>query len=526
MILKKKTEDINDLKTKLQMLVKESNNPELNALLEALFSQIDDLNDQYEHLLNLFIQMKKNKFGKKSEGVAAEQLNLFQEMVASLPVNPPVKSEGTASKKQINGGGRQVLPDDLPREEVVLVVAESDRTCEECGTEKSLIGYETSECLEYIPAQLKVIQYKREKLVCKSCDTGPVTAAPADKLIEKGIPGPGLMAEIFVSKYQDHLPLYRIDQRFERLGYSVPRSSMSDWIQVVTETYLTPLGDLLKERVLSSKVLQTDDTPIRVQDRDHPNNIKMGYYWYYIGDGRDVIVDYTGNRKRAGPGTFLEKRTHGYIQSDGYTGYDHIFASHADLVRVGCWMHCRRYFVQALDNGDRRADDVVSHIKMLYEIETKCRDLPAADRMNIRKSESGPLLDAIKTWCETHRGGINPKSLLGKAIIYAMNHWASLTVFVTDGDIPMDNGAVERAIRPVAVGRKNYLFAGNDRAARNAAVIYSLLACCHLEEVNPWLYFRDILTKLAASWPYSRIDELLPRHWKTLHLPLCDQTLN
>ena len=221
-----------------------------------------------------------------------------------------------------------------------------------------MVEYETSECLEYIPAKLKVIVYKREKRVCKKCEEGMVTAPVANKLIEKGIPGTGLIAEILVSKYRYHLPLNRIEQRFQELGYGVSRKSMSHWIQKVVEDYLVFLGNRLKHLTLSSHLIQTDDSPLKVLDRGHSKNIKQGYYWYYIGDQRHVIIDYTPNRKRAGPGAFLSSRHEGYIQSDGYTGYDHIFQQKPKLIRVGCWMHCRRYFVQALELGDNRAEDI------------------------------------------------------------------------------------------------------------------------------------------------------------------------
>jgi len=528
MIIEKQIDKLNNLKSKLQLLINDSKNQELNdsilELLEAQNDQIDNLQEQNELLTQLLIQMKKHRFGKKSEGVSADQLKMFQELFQEPPVQEPVKAskEQDTVRKTKNGGSRQPLPDHLPREEVIIEVAESERHCPECDREKDVVGYETSECLEYIPPQLKVIRYKREKRVCRGCEDGMVTAPVADKLIDKGIPGPGLMAEILACKYQDHLPLYRIDKRFERLGYSVPRSSMSQWIQTVVETYLQPLGDRLKNLALSSYMLQTDDTPIRVQDRKHPQNIKKGYYWYYIGENRFVCVDYTENRKRAGPGTFLSDRTKGYIQSDGYTGYDHIFKAHPGLIQVGCWMHCRRYFIKALDAGDERADPVMSYIKELYKIEEKCLDLTSDKRREIRMKESALLLDAIKKWCLDNAGNIRPKSLLGRAIKYTLKHWTGLTVFVKDGAIPIDNGAVERALRPVAVGRKNYLFAGSDRAARNAAVVYSLLGCCNLENVNPWLYLRDVLQKLASGWLHSRIDELLPHQWKSLHYPELD----
>ncbi len=521
MVFGKKTDNLDELKTKLQSTIQDTDNPELNELLKELLEILESQETENELLVQLLIQMKKDKFGKKAEGVSANQLKLFKEL-QDIAQKEPVQIKKKQPKKPVNGGGRKPLPDHLPREEVVIEVDESDRHCADCGEEKTVIGHESSECLEYVPAVLKVIVYKREKRVCKPCETGMVVAPSADKLIEKGLPGHGLLTEILVCKFKDHLPLYRLERRFERLGYKIPRSSLSDWIQVTVETYLKPLGARLKALTLKSTILQTDDTPLRVLDRNHPKNIKQGYYWYYLGDHQYVCVDYTPNRKRAGPGTFLGDRVEGYIQSDGYKGYDHIFKEKPDLIRVGCWMHCRRYFVKALDAGDERADTVVSLIKQLYKIEEACKDLDAEALGKIRLKESKPLLDSIKKWCLDNLGEIRPKSLVGRAIQYALNHWPSLIVFAQDGKVPIDNGATERAIRPVAVGRKNYLFAGSDRGARNAAVIYSLMESCSLADVNPALYFKDILQKLSADWSNSRIDELLPHNWKLLHLPKLD----
>ena len=344
-----------------------------------------------------------------------------------------------------------------------------------------------------------------------------VTAPIYNKLIYKGVPGVGLVSEILVGKYRDHLPLYRLEKRFERLGVRIPRSSMSTWIQVVVEDLLFPLYERCREKVLESFLLSSDDTTVRVLDRDHPKNIRLGYYWFYTGDHQHVYIDFTPSRSRAGPLKILKSRKSGYMQTDGYAGYHRLYdGTESNMMYVGCWMHARRYFHQAYELKDYRALVILNKIRALYAIEQKCKGISADELHGVRLRESRPIIESIREWLDENIDTIPPRTKLGKAIQYMNNQWSGLTRFLEDGRLPLDNGEIERTIRPVAVGRKNYLFAGSRRGARNAAVIYSLFAGCELNDVKPDVYLRDVLDKLANDWPARRIDDLLPYRWKKL----------
>jgi len=323
------------------------------------------------------------------------------------------------------------------------------------------------------------------------------------------------MSEIIVSKYRDHLPLYRLERRFAQQGASISRSSMSSWLQMTTENFLSSLRDRLKTLMLNSYIVQGDETTIKVLDRSHPKNIRLGYYWFYVGDHNIVYIDFTKNRSREGPIKVLKNRKIGYFQTDGYAGYERLYnGMEANLTNIGCWMHARRYFYQAYEQKDYRALPVLEKIKRLYQIEKESTGLDAEAHLLLRQEESKPVIDEIQNWLAENAASIPPKIRLGKAITYISNQWTSLIEFLKDSRVPIDNGGVERAIRPLALGRKNYLFAGSVRGAQNAAVIYSLLAGCALNDIKADEYFNDILYKLVNYWPSSRIDELLPHRWK------------
>ncbi len=285
-----------------------------------------------------------------------------------------------------------------------------------------------------------------------------------------------------------------------------------------SENLLQPLTDRLHTLALESFLLQSDDTTLRVLDPSHPKNILLGYLWFYIGDHRYAFVDFTTNRGREGPIGILKPRKTGYLQTDGYAGYERLYnGQEASLTHVGCWMHARRKFHEAYEQGDLRGLPILEKIRELYAIEDEnTRTGMTVERLEARKTRSQPILDTIRKWLEDHVDAIPPKTRIGQAITYMRNQWISLTRFLEDGRIPLDNGGVERAIRPVAIGRKNYLFAGSRRGGRNAAAIYSLMATCALNDVQPDKYLADVLDKLIHDWPAKAIDDLLPHRWKEL----------
>jgi transposase len=508
-----KTDNITDLKPFLLQMIQDGKAAEM---IDLVLSIIQKLQDETLEQAKIIRWLQQKPYRRSSEVMNYLQASLFgNEMPEdeTEPQPPPIAKQ----EKTRHGGGRQKLPEDLPRQEHILAVGESEKTCPLCHATKELIGYETSEVLDYIPGHFEVQVYKREKRVCKRCEEGLVVAPPAYKLIEKGIPGVGLMTEILISKFRDHLPLYRLEERFSRLGVSLSRSTMSSWVQMVTEDLLQPLADRLCQQTLASFLVQSDDTTLRVLDRSHPKNAHLGYLWFYIGDHRYAFVDFTTNRSREGPIGILKSRKTGYLQTDGYAGYERLYnGQEAALTHVGCWMHARRKFHEVYELKDLRALPVLELIRNLYAIEDDCRDHNAEDRLAARKSRSRPIIDAIQKWLENHVDTIPPKTRIGQAITYMRNQWISLTRFLEDGRLPLDNGEVERAIRPVAIGRKNYLFAGSRRGARNAAAIYSLMATCALNDIQPDKYLADVLDKLIHDWPAKRIDNLLPDRWKEL----------
>lgn len=483
-------------------------------MLIEMIGKLTQRNDDLERQLFL---LRNSIYGRKSEAVSSEQLSLFGDEPVSEPDEPVMKTPEPKEPTRPHGGGRRKISDQIPREDVIVPVVGSDRICPQCGMEKIVIGYETSETIEFIPSQIKVMVYKREKCACKACQDGVSVAPVPDKLIEKGLPGVGLITEILVNKYKDHLPVYRMHQRFKRMGIDIPQSTMTGWIGQITPEILKPIAELIRQEVIGSNYIQTDDTTIAVLDRTKEKNIIRGYYWFYIADGRHVSIDFTPGRGHDGPKEFL-KNWHGeYLQSDGYPVYEVLSRERQDFIRVGCWMHARRYFHNAFVAKDIRVVPVLGWIKAMYKVEETARNdrlSPEAIRM-LRQQETVPILADIRAFMDTMKAKEPPKSYLGKAIGYADGQWNALIRFAQDGRVSIDNGAVERAIRPVALGRKNYLFAGSEAGARNAAVIYSLMGSCELSGAPVDVYFRDVMEKISHGWPMRRLSELLPYEWKT-----------
>jgi transposase len=509
-----KTDDIRDLRPFLLQLIQ---NGKASEMIDLVLSIIQKLKDETLEQAKLIRWLQQKPFRRSSEVVDYLQASLFGNEPPKEEPKQIVKSESEKKTKSAHGGGRSKLPDHLPRREIIIEVPEDQRICQNCDAPKSLIGYETSEVLDYVPGHFEILVSKREKLACSRCEDGLVAAPAAHKLIDKGIPGVGLITEIMVSKYRDHLPLYRLEERFARLGVPLSRSSMSSWIQTITEDLLQPIVDRIHDKALASFLLQSDDTTLRVLDQSHPKNTLLGYLWFYIGDRRYAFADFTTSRGREGPINILKPREKGYLQTDGYSGYERLYnGQEASLIHVGCWMHARRYFHDAYELKDFRALPMLEWIRDLYAIEEKHKDKPPEDLLAARQTMSYPIIESIRQWSDENVGRVPPETRIGKAIRYMRNQWPSLLRFLEDGRIPLDNGEVERAIRPIAIGRKNYLFAGSRRGARNAAAIYSLMATCALNDIQPDRYLSDVLDKLMRNWPAKKIDDLIPDRWKEL----------
>jgi len=393
---------------------------------------------------------------------------------------------------------------------------------------------ESSEQLEYYPASLFVIERVKIKYACfKKCAEKPVTTPGPEKVVEKGLAGPGLLAWNVISKFGDHQPNYRQEDIFARHGLEIARSTQCGW-QAAVADLLEPLYKRMVVLTLLSNKLHTDDTPIRVLDPGR-GKTKEARFWVYCGDDEHpfVVFDYTTNRSRDGPEKFL-KGFKGYLQADAYAGYNRIFAG-PHVSEAACWTHARRYYFDAQDT-DARAGEMLALIQELYRVEELVRPSIAAARKQplekraaalapaytlrhqLRQTQSLPILTKIKAWLDTRVLDTLPKSPLGAALTYALNQWAALMRYTENGALEIDNNTAENALRPIALGRKNYLFMGSDKGGSRAAILYTLIRTCERHDVNAWEYMRDVLVRIGTH-PASRIDELLPHLWKPAAAP-------
>jgi len=498
------------------------------AQLHEALEQAQRRNRQLEHRLELLL---KARFGPRADRLNPAQLLLFaQEVLAKAEAAAPAAAtpaSNSAAAAQRKGHGRRRLPAELPRQQVVHDLSDAEKLCPCCGTLRVQIGPETSEQLEYEPAKLYVVEHVRPTYACPTCsaqtaESGPqiMTAAKPLQPIEKGLAGPGLLAAVITNKFSDHLPLYRQEAILARSGQPIARSTSCGWLAACAALVL-PLYNLLKDRVLAGKCVNTDDTPVPVLDPGR-GKTREGRLWVYVNPAwRYTVFDYTPTHSRDGPVRFFGNYT-GYIQADAYTGYDVLFKPRADGTPVptelGCWAHVRRKFVEAQTSDALRSVTGVAFIRRLYEVEHAAETLDATARRARRQEQSVPILVQLKTWLDEQQPQVLPKSPIGEALGYCLGNWAALIRYVEDGDLKPDNNAAENAIRPLVVGRKNWLFAGSDNGGRTAAVLASLVASAKQHGLDPYVYLRDVLTRIAAT-PVSQLDQFLPDHWKAAHLP-------
>lgn len=517
---------------KLRELADAGRTDELLALVIDLLTRFQDENSQLAERAKAFA---RQMYGRKSEKVSMEQLALLFEALGDeapasaqdcVPVPPieklaedrdPAAAKSPSKRKH---GGRSPLPPNLPREVKVVKVPDAERTCPVCGAEKVCIGHAVSEVLEFVPAHFKVVEEQREKLACAQCENG-VTTAPSEKVYDRGRPGPGLLAHLVVGKFQDSLPLYRQSQIYKRSGVTLSPSTLGDWCAFALEV-LHPLADRIAWWSRRGHYLHADDTGIRVLDRDDPRGVKRGHLWAFVGEETWVAFHYAPDWKAEHPGAFL-KHFLGYVQGDGYAGYASAVGPPREEVpvvpeerRLGCGMHIRRKFEAAAEGGDVRAAVALAYFRRLYEIEASCKadGLTPEQRLARRDEQSQPVLADLYQWIDQLHETLVPGTTLRTATTYARNQRGPFLRCFTDGRFEIDNGEVERQLRRVALGRKNYLFAGSESGAVRIAVAYTVLGTCHKHGVDPQAYLTDVITKLQAGWPRSRIDELLPPNWK------------
>ena len=513
----------------------------LRAQREQLLQQQAQHARTIEQLQHQLQSLLRRLYGRSAEKLDSKQMQLFETLLNQLaPPTPAPVPETTPPaalpRPAANGHGRRRLPADLPRQKVIHDLPEAQKPCPCCGKLRHVIGQEVSEQLDFVPAKLTVIEHVRLKYACPNCEaqaaeTGPQIRTAEKPLapIEKGLAAPGLLAYVIVSKYGDHLPLHRLERILERHGIEVARSTMCDWAAQCAAV-LRPLYDLMVQRVLQSRVLHTDDTPVDVLDRQRTQT-RTGRFWVYLGDPDHpfTVFTYTPSRSRDGPLGFLKdwgKDRPVYLQADAFGGYDGIYAGQAGghVTEVACWAHARRKFYEARTSDVAVATAALAYIRLLYDVEDAAKEQfqqqdPAAKRpwsafrLALRQEMAVPRLQQFRAWLKSQQaqqgGPVLPKSPLGEAITYTFNQWDALNVYTRDGGLAIDNNASENALRRVALGRRNWLFCGSDKGGHTAAVLFSLIATCQRHKVEPFTYLRGVLTRIAAH-PMSRLSELLP----------------
>ncbi len=469
---------------------------------------IKELTDQIILLKDYLRQEKQNRFGRKTEKNLDKDMPLLptmerifdekEEEDSSSKTRLPLKTE---EKKKSTGGGRRPLPKDLPREEIHHDLPCDAKNCKQCGFTLHKIGEETSEQVEVIPAKIKVLRHIRHKYGCKKCEETVILSPMPKQPIPHSIAGPGLLAHVMVSKYADHLPLYRQAGIWQRSGIDLDRSTLGRWM-THCGTLFTPLIDVMKEDLINSGYIQADETPLQVLSEKGRLRTSQSYMWVYKtgGDKRyKVVYDYSPTRQASTAKAFLEGFA-GYLQSDAYSGYKKVVKESENITPVGCMAHARRKFadiVKSTKNAplSRVALEKIGKLYVL-EKEAKERNLSAKEIKTLRQEQSKPLMKDLKQWLEVHKAKAPPKSSFGKAIGYALNNWKELTGYLEEGTLEIDNNAAERCIKPFVIGRKNWLFVGNEKGAKAGANIYSLIETCKAHDVNPFEYLADILQKI------------------------------
>lgn len=490
-----------------------------------LMAQLERESSERSKIEGLLRELLDARRNRKSEQLSTDQLALFaatwqaRQAPAEATAKPGNSDEddaapgGAGSAPRKRAGGRQPLPRHLERERILHDLAEEERHCSACGQDLRPIGEETSERYEFVPAQLKVVEDVCKKYAC-ACTVR--TATKPSQPIEKSTAGASLLAQVIVAKTADHLPLHRQEQIWARHGVDISRKTMCGWMAQCADL-LQPLYAAAKEVLFGSKVIGTDDTGVKVLDEKLPF-ARTGRIWPYCGDKDHPVIlyDYTATRERAGPEEFL-KGYRGHIQADAYGGYDAFFQDPArGLLEVGCMMHARRYFFKALESDQERMGPVLLLMAELYRVEDRARGLTCEGRLRLRQAESKPILDKLRDYLVEIGAEVLPKSPAGRAVRYTLKNWTALTRYADDGDLEIDNGATERALRGVAVGRNNWMFFGSDQGGKTSAVLRSFVASCQRVGVDPFAWFHDVLSRIAAH-PITRLAEFLPHNWAPAH---------
>ncbi len=494
------------------------NLPQDTALLHRLVRDMADLvstrNDEISRLQQIIKQLQRAHYGRRSERLDPDQLALGLEDldadIAEVEESRPVVASASEPRPC-----RKPLPDHLPRVEVKLDVPGD--ACPDCGGPRHAIGESVSEMLDWVPASVRVIRIRRPKYACRHCGTLQQAPAP-ERVIAGGLATPALITHVLVSKYADHLPLYRQSRIFARHGVELERSTLAGWVGGAC-WWLGALHERLGKHVFASDHIFADDTPIPVLDPGR-GRTKTGRLWVYARDQRGwagpeppaAICYYEPDRKAERPKAHLAGYR-GTLHVDGYAGFEQL--TRGDIRLAACWAHTRRKFYEiAKADGAPIALEAVQRIAQLYAIEAQIRGKTPDERRAIRQASSRPLVEALHKWLEAQLPRLSARGKLAEAIRYALTRWDGLTRFLDDGRVELDTNPVERAIRPVALGRKNHLFAGSDGGGKRWAIMASLIETAKLNDVEPHAWITDVLARMANGHPAVHLDDLLPWNWK------------
>jgi transposase len=548
----------------------------LRRTIVELLATLQERQRENEALRHRLDGLVKRLYGPRGERYDPQQPWLFADL-AGPPAGPAAAAPAAAAdppKRRARPHGRRRLPPHLPREVQHHVLSEAERVCAGCGQLRVDIGADRSEQLEYRPASLRVIEHLVHKYACPVCcpercrqgpspdqesqampsqpsppeptPPAPESAAPAagpaaqvpappGQLAEpapavvaaakpalpiaKGLPGPGLLAHLIVSKYVDHLPLHRLERIYERQGLLLRRSTLCDWLAACGQV-LGPLYERLVAGALQSRALHTEETPVKLQD-PVAHHLSTARFWVYLGDTAHPynVFDFTVNRTRDGPQQFLASYQ-GYLHADAFRGYDGLYLPEAGtgtgrIIEVACNAHARRKFYEARGSDALRSHQALAYYRQLYELERSARDLDFSDtqKMQMRQDLAVPILETFQRWLEAQRPEVLPKSPLGEAVGYALHNWPALVRYTEAGFLAIDNNVAEREMKRIAIGRKHWLFVGSPQGGRTAAVLLSFTSTCYRLGVEPWAYLQDVLTRLP-SLPAGHLDELLPDRWQ------------
>ena len=467
-------------------------------------------------------QLEKQLYGPTSDRAPATATLSKEQVLLSLfppPAEPPATAEVAVPQEEAAAEPkprqRQMhAPAARQLETVIQRLEPADKVCPHCGQDKCEIGCEKSERFEYVPAKIIRHEIHRPKLACP-CGQGTVVVAPLPPSpVEKGYPGPGLIAQVMLAKYHDHLPLYRQVEQFRRLGVNFPRQMLSDWVEHGA-TWLQPVVRQMKAELLAGDYLQVDETPVRVLDPEVKGKCATGYLWLAGRPGGDVLFEFHPGRGKEYAKQLLGEFT-GFLQRDGYGVYGSLVREFANRFKpCGCLAHVRRKLVDALDHQPTQAQWLVLEVGKLYLIERHAREeaMTAEQRKALRERLATPILAGIKGRLEELAPTVLPQSPLGKAVQYALAEWEPLTRYLEDGRLEIDNNLTENALRPSCVGKKNYLFFGHPDAGWRSAVIYTVIVSCRRRGIDPWAYLRDLMQRLPAAKNHE-IPDLVPARWK------------